>query len=105
MWFPHESPLAPVTSARPAPAGRQRRNAFARGAFDTVNKLTAGISSTLALGLLNEAIGDGLPVITVPLPDQMLARHPAFAASIAALKPWGVRLIFDPQRHPLPAPN
>jgi hypothetical protein len=35
----------------------------------------------------------------------MLARHPAFAVSIAALKSWGVRLVFDPQRSPLPAPN
>lgn len=73
--------------------------------FNTVNKLAAGISDTLALGLLNEAIGTGLPVIAAPFPNQMLARHPAFAASIAALKSWGVRLVFDPQRYPLPVPN
>ena len=78
---------------------------IAPATFNTVNKLAVGISDTLALGLLNEAIRTGLPVIAVPFPNQMLARHPAFAASIAALKSWGVRLVFDPQRYPLPVPD
>jgi phosphopantothenoylcysteine synthetase/decarboxylase len=73
--------------------------------FNTINKLAAGISDTLALGLLNEALGAGLPIIAVPFPNQMLARHPAFTASIAKLKQWGVHLIFDPSRYPLPTPN
>jgi hypothetical protein len=73
--------------------------------FNTVNKLAAGISDTLALGLLNEAVGTGLPIIAAPFPNQMLARHPAFVTSIAALRSWGVRLIFDPERYPLPVPN
>ncbi len=34
--------------------------------FNTINKWAAGISDTLALGLLNEAVGLGLPVIAVP---------------------------------------
>ncbi len=73
--------------------------------FNTVNKLAAGISDTLALGLLNEAVGSNLPVIAVPFPNQMLARHPAFVASVALLRSWGVRLIFDPARYRLPVPN
>jgi hypothetical protein len=73
--------------------------------FNTVNKLAAGISDTLALGLLNEAVGSNLPIIAVPFPNQMLARHPAFIASVAVLRSWGIRLIFDPARHPLPVPN
>jgi phosphopantothenoylcysteine synthetase/decarboxylase len=73
--------------------------------FNTINKLAAGISDTLALGLLNEAIGTGLPIIAVPFPNQMLARHPAFESSIATLRSWGVHLIFDPEQHPLPIPN
>jgi phosphopantothenoylcysteine synthetase/decarboxylase len=73
--------------------------------FNTINKLAAGISGTLALGLLNEAVGTSLPVIAVPFPNQMLARHPAFVASVAALRSWGVTLIFDAERHPLPVPN
>ncbi len=73
--------------------------------FNTVNKLAAGVSDTLALGLLNEAVGAGLPIIAVPFPNQMLARHPVFVTSIATLRSWGVRLIFDPERYPLPVPN
>jgi hypothetical protein len=35
----------------------------------------------------------------------MLARHPVFQASVTTLRSWGVRLIFDPDRYPLPVPN
>jgi len=78
---------------------------IAPATFNTINKLAAGISDTLALGLLNEAVGAGQPIIAVPFPNQMLARHPAFTASLKALRSWGVRLIFDLDRYPLPVPN
>ena len=42
--------------------------------FNTVNKWAAGISDTLALGILNEALGLGLPVIAVPFPNIALAQ-------------------------------
>ncbi|MEV0971037.1 flavoprotein [Microtetraspora glauca] len=71
--------------------------------FNTINKWAQGISDTLALGLLNEAIGLGLPIVAVPWPNQALARHPAFSTSIAVLRRCGVSIIFDPDR--LPAPN
>src|SRR5215218_10155619 len=54
--------------------------------FNTVNKWAAGISDTLALGILNEALGLGLPVIAVPFPNIALARHPAFRRSMADLE-------------------
>jgi len=73
--------------------------------FNTINKWAAGISDTLALGLLNEAVGLGLPIIAVPFPTVALARHPTFRTSIKTLRSWGIRLIFDPERHPLPTPN
>ena len=73
--------------------------------FNTINKWAAGISDTLALGLLNEAIGLGLPVIAVPFPNIALAQHPAFQRSVADLRGSGVRLLFDPDTHPLPTPN
>lgn len=73
--------------------------------FNTINKWVAGISDTLALGLLNEGLGMGLPIIAVPFPNIALARHPAFATNIATLRSWGIRIIFDPERHPLPVPN
>jgi len=73
--------------------------------FNTINKWAAGISDTLALGLLNEAIGLGLPVVAVPFPNVALARHPAFRRSMSDLRSYGVRLLFDPEIYPLPTPN
>ena len=44
--------------------------------FNTINKMASGASDTLALGILNEAIGLGLPMVAVPTPNVALARHP-----------------------------
>jgi len=66
--------------------------------FNTINKWAQGISDTLALGLLNEATGMGLPIVAVPWPNAALLRHPAFQRSIADLTAWGVRIILDPAR-------
>lgn len=71
--------------------------------FNTVNKVAAGISDTLALGLLNEAIGFGKPVILAPWPNQKLVRHPAFPRSVETLTEAGVRFVLDRTALPLPA--
>jgi phosphopantothenoylcysteine synthetase/decarboxylase len=68
----------------------------APASFNTVNKWALGISDTLALGLLCEAVGLDLPMAAAPWPNAPLARHPAFQRSLAALRDWGVRVIFDP---------
>jgi phosphopantothenoylcysteine synthetase/decarboxylase len=68
--------------------------------FNTVNKWAQGISDTLALGLLNEAVGLGLPMAAVPWPNVALARHPVFMRSIASLREWGMRVILDSGRLP-----
>jgi Flavoprotein len=73
--------------------------------FNTINKWAVGISDTLALGLLNEAIGLGVPIIEVPFPNVALARHPAFQRSMSELRGYGVQLLFDPDAYPLPTPN
>jgi phosphopantothenoylcysteine synthetase/decarboxylase len=73
---------------------------IAPATFNTINKLAHGISDTLALGLLNEAVGLGLPIIAVPWPNAALARHPAFRRSLAALREWELTLIIDPARLP-----
>lgn len=48
--------------------------------FNTINKWSAGISDTFALGVLNEAIGLNLPIIVAPYAKPSLAAHPAFRA-------------------------
>lgn len=79
--------------------------AVAPATFNTINKWAHGTSDTLALGLLNEAIGLGIPIVAVPVPNVALAKHPAFQESVTRLRSWGVQLIFDPERYPLPTPN
>ncbi len=79
--------------------------AVAPATFNTINKWAHGSSDTLALGILNEAIGLGLPMVAVPVPNIALAKHPAFQESVGRLRSWGVRLLFDPERYPLPTPN
>ena len=74
--------------------------AIAPATFNTINKLAQGISDTLALGLLNEGIGLGLPVVAAAWPNAALARHPAFLRSVAVLREWGVTVILDPARLP-----
>jgi hypothetical protein len=73
--------------------------------FNTVNKWAAGISDTLALGLLNEALCSGTPITAVPNPNVTLARHPAFKRNVEFLRDCGVHVLFDPDRYPLPTPN
>jgi phosphopantothenoylcysteine synthetase/decarboxylase len=73
---------------------------LAPATFNTINKLAHGISDTLALGLVNEAIGLGLPIVAVPWPNAALARHPVFQRSVAVLREWGVTVILDPARLP-----
>jgi Flavoprotein len=60
--------------------------------FNTLNKWAAGISDTLALGLINEAVGNRLPIVACPLLGTALAAHPAAAASIATLRSAGVAI-------------
>jgi len=74
--------------------------AAAPATFNTINKWAAGISDTLALGLLNEAIGLGLPIVTVPWPNVALARHPAFGRSITTLRSCGITVVLDPDNLP-----
>ncbi|GGO83066.1 flavoprotein [Wenjunlia tyrosinilytica] len=71
--------------------------------FNTVNKWAAGISDTLALGLINEAVGLGLPIVAVPWPNVALARHPAFPRSVRELESCGVRFVLNAAD--LPAPD
>ena len=61
--------------------------------FSTINKWAAGISDMLALGLINEAIGMSIPIVTVPVVNDALARHPALAASLATLRGAGVIML------------
>ncbi|MGV9808890.1 flavoprotein [Micromonospora chersina] len=72
---------------------------------NTVNKWAVGIADTLALGLLVEGQGLGVPIAAVPYTNVAMAAHPAFRASLARLREWGVRVVFGDHVVPLHPPG
>lgn len=74
--------------------------AMAPATFNTINKWAAGISDTFALGILNEAIGLGLPILLAPYVKPSLAAHPAFELSLDRLAACGVHVLRDAIRRP-----
>jgi phosphopantothenoylcysteine synthetase/decarboxylase len=64
--------------------------------FTSVNKIAAGIADNMALSLVCEAAGYGVPVTVVPHCKPQLASHPAFNASLGVLRSMGMRVLYDP---------
>jgi phosphopantothenoylcysteine synthetase/decarboxylase len=64
--------------------------------FNTINKWAAGISDTLALGLLTEAPGNGVPIVAAPALNSAQAAHPAFARSVGELRAMGITVLYGP---------
>jgi phosphopantothenoylcysteine synthetase/decarboxylase len=63
--------------------------------FNSLNKWAAGFSDTLALGVLNEMLGTGVPIVAAPCVKSVLRQHPAYQPSIARLRSAGVDVL-DP---------
>lgn len=61
--------------------------------FNTINKWAAGISDTLALGVITEAIGLGTPLVALPFLNAAQAAHPAFGRSVKELREAGVQVL------------
>ena len=53
--------------------------------FNTVGKLACGIADTYAHSTLCEALGDGLSILAVPMVNNRLWGHPAWAPNIDRL--------------------
>lgn len=70
--------------------------------FNTLNKWALGISDTLALGLLCELTGLGLPIVAVPSfrTGGGLDLHPAFKRSMRMLRRYGVHVLYEPEIYP-----
>ncbi|MDX3854361.1 flavoprotein [Streptomyces sp. AK02-01A] len=64
--------------------------AVAPATFNTINKWAAGISDTLALGILCEAYGMGVPTAVLPYLNAAQAAHPAYRRSLGQLREMGV---------------
>jgi phosphopantothenoylcysteine synthetase/decarboxylase len=67
--------------------------------FNMVNKWAAGISDTLALGILCEAYGMGIPTAVLPYVNSAQAAHPAYRQSLERLREMGVLIgSYEPHR-------
>ncbi|MFI1864271.1 flavoprotein [Streptomyces jumonjinensis] len=81
-------PLPPADAIAVAPA-----------TFNTINKWAAGVSDTLALGILCEAYGFGIPTAALPYLNSAQATHPAYARSLEQLREMGVLIgSYEPHR-------
>ncbi|MEU3523174.1 flavoprotein [Streptomyces sp. NPDC038707] len=81
-------PLPPADAIAVAPAS-----------FNTINKWAAGISDTLALGILCEAYGMGVPTTLLPYLNAAQAAHPAYRRSLDQLREMGVLIgSYEPHR-------
>ena len=68
--------------------------------FNTINKWAAGITDTLAIGILCEAMGYGVPIVAVPYLKQQLAKHPVFSKNLALLRECDIDILHEPERYP-----
>ncbi|MFF9427036.1 flavoprotein [Streptomyces sp. NPDC014746] len=81
-------PLPPADAIAVAPA-----------TFNTINKWAAGIADTLALGILCEAYGMGIPTAVMPYVNAAMAAHPAYGRSLDQLREMGVLVgSYEPHR-------
>ncbi len=81
---------------RPLPAADAI--AVAPATFNTINKWAAGISDTLAVGILCEAYGSGIPTAVLPCLNSAQAAHPAYRQSLDRLRAMGVLIgTYEPQ--------
>ena len=72
----------------------------APASYNTVNKLANGISDTLAVGVVCEAIGNRQPTIVAPWMNRALASHSSYARSVGCLQADGVRVVLTDQTRP-----
>jgi phosphopantothenoylcysteine synthetase/decarboxylase len=81
-------PLPPADAIAVAPA-----------TFNTINKWAAGICDTLALGIVCEAYGMGIPTAALPYLNVAQATHPAYQRSLEQLRGMSVLIgSYEPHR-------
>jgi hypothetical protein len=72
--------------------------------LNSLSKWALGVAGTLALGLITEGIGLGLPIVALPYLNAAQCRHLALAAHVCALEAVGVTVLLGDdghQPHPL----
>nr|WP_269326855.1 flavoprotein [Kineosporia mesophila] len=72
----------------------------APASFNSVNKIANGITDTLAVGVVCEAIGQGKPVIIAPWMNRALASHGAYRRSLEYLAEERVQVVLTQRTQP-----
>lgn len=85
----HPVRVQPRRPQDPDPLPRANAVIAAPLTFNSLNKWSAGISDTLALGLLNEALGLDVPLVAALCVKEALQSHPAYAESLKRLAAAG----------------
>jgi Flavoprotein len=80
-WQPDVWPPANVALLAPA-------------TFNTLNQWALGITEKFVVGVVAEAIGKGIPLITMPCVNSAFVQHWQFGRSVAALREMGVRVLY-----------
>lgn len=91
----HPIRILPRTPSEPDPLPDPDAVLAAPLTFNSMCKWAAGISDTLALGILNESLGLPAPVKAAPCIKKALRAHPAYRPAAARLKEAGVSIL-DP---------
>ncbi len=92
--FPIQAEYEPARDADPLPP--PDAILVCPATFNTINKWAYGLADTLALSLLTEAVGLGLPLVAAPALNSAQAAHPAFDRNVAALREMGVTVLYGP---------
>ncbi|EFK98448.1 MULTISPECIES: flavoprotein [unclassified Streptomyces] len=84
---------------------------FVPATFNSINAWALGLTSSFVVGFAAEAIGKGIPLITMPCVNAAYAQHRALDRSVAELRAMGVRVLYGDggfvpnpsgERHPYP---
>ncbi|MFD9880217.1 flavoprotein [Streptomyces alboflavus] len=67
---------------------------FAPATFNSLNSWALGLTSSFVVGVAAEAIGKGIPTVTVPCVNAAYARHRQFDRSVAELRGQGVVVLY-----------
>jgi hypothetical protein len=69
---------------------------LAGASFNSLNKWALGITDTLVLSTVAEAVGLDIPVVLIPFFNDALGKHPAWRHSVETLRQIGVTVLVSP---------
>ncbi|MFK0172860.1 flavoprotein [Streptomyces sp. NPDC090306] len=68
--------------------------AFAPATFNSVNSWALGLTGTFVIGVVAEAVGKDIPLVTMPCVNTAFVRHRQFERSVAELRAMGVEVLY-----------